>query len=114
MAGRLAELYEGNGVFRSGRIGGITRVRWQAPARRIRDVRTAYPEQARVRAIAELMALPGPKPVKPIPPEILAEILADDEPAEETVRQIKEMIANGGYSFAVVLAEFDQAAGIAK
>ena len=44
---------------------------------------TPEQEAARSKIIAELMAGPGPKPLKPIPPEIMAEILADQTPYEE-------------------------------
>ena len=54
------------------------------------------PEQARVKAIAELMAMPGPKPLKPIPPELKAEALADLEPEEEVARQVEELMRTGG------------------
>ncbi len=65
------------------------------------------PEQARVKAIAELMAMPGPKPLKPIPPEIRAELLreADWESDEEyTILQIMELEEKGGYSGEEVIA----------
>jgi hypothetical protein len=56
------------------------------------------PEQARVKAIAELMAMPGPKPLKPIPPELKAEALAEFEmeSEEEVARQVEELMRTGG------------------
>ena len=66
------------------------------------------PEQARVKAIAELMALPGPKPVKPIPPEWKAEALADLESEEEVERQIEELKKTGGVSLDPLLEELDR------
>ena len=58
------------------------------------------PEQARVKAIAELMAMPGPKPLKPIPPELKAEALAEFEleSEEEVARQVEELKRTGGVS----------------
>jgi hypothetical protein len=66
------------------------------------------PEQARVKAIAELMALPGPKPVKPIPPEWKAEALADLEPEEEVAHQIEELRRTGGVPIEPLLEELDR------
>ncbi len=66
------------------------------------------PEQQRVKAIAELMALPGPKPVKPIPPEWKAEALADLESEEEVERQIEELRRTGGVSIEPILEELDR------
>lgn len=58
------------------------------------------PEQARVKAITELMAMPGPKPLKPIPPEIKAEVLAECEleSEEEVARLVDELRRSGGVS----------------
>lgn len=39
-------------------------------------------EAERAKIIAELYAMPGPKPLKPILPEIMAEILEDHLPYE--------------------------------
>jgi hypothetical protein len=72
------------------------------------------PEQARAKAIAELMAMPGPKPLKPIPPEILAETLEDQIPYDQAVQEYKELMEKGGYSFDEVLAAFDRGAGRAE
>lgn len=69
------------------------------------------PEEARARVIAELMARPGPKPLKPIPPEIMAEIMADQVPYEEAVRQYKELMLQKGFTFDEALAAFDRGAG---
>lgn len=68
------------------------------------------PEQARVKIIAELMALPGPKPLKPIPPELKAEALAADEmeSEEEVMRQIEELRRTGGVSIDDLLTELDR------
>lgn len=56
------------------------------------------PEQERVKAIAELMAMPGPKPLKPIPPDVKAEVLAEIEleSEEEVARQVEELMRTGG------------------
>jgi hypothetical protein len=66
------------------------------------------PEQQRIKAIAELMAMPGPKPVKPIPPEWKAEALADLEPEEEVARQIEELRRTGGVPIEPVLLALDR------
>ena len=74
------------------------------------------PEQARVKAIAELMAMPGPKPLKPIPPELKAEALAEIEleSEEEVMRQIDELRRTGGISIDDLLAEFERRIESAK
>jgi hypothetical protein len=61
------------------------------------------PEQARVKAIAELMAMPGPKPLKPIPPELKAEALTDLESEEEVARQVEELRRTGGVPIEPIL-----------
>jgi hypothetical protein len=66
------------------------------------------PEQQRAKIIAELMAMPGPKPVKPIPPEWKAEALADMESEEEVSRQIEELRKTGGVPIEPVLEELDR------
>jgi hypothetical protein len=68
------------------------------------------PEQARVKAIAELMAMPGPKPLKPIPPELKAEVLAEFEleSEEEVARQVEELMRTGGVPIEPVLEELDR------
>lgn len=68
------------------------------------------PEQARVKIIADLLALPGPKPLKPIPPELKAEALAADEmePEEEVMRQIEELRRTGGVPIEPLLEELDR------
>ena len=67
-------------------------------------------EQARVKAIAELMALPGPKPLKPIPPDLKAQALADFEleSEEEVVAQIEELKRTGGVPIEPLLEELDR------
>lgn len=71
-------------------------------------------EAERTRIIAELHAMPGPKPLKPIPPDLKAEILADVESEEEWTSQMEELMRNGGHSFEEVLAAFDRAVEIAQ
>jgi hypothetical protein len=68
------------------------------------------PEQARVKAISELMAMPGPKPLKPIPPELKAEVLAEIEweSEEEVMRQIDELRRTGGVSIDDLLEELNR------
>lgn len=66
------------------------------------------PEQARVKAIAELMAMPGPKPLKPIPDELKADAIADVESEEEWQRQLDELIRTGGEPIEPLLAELDR------
>jgi hypothetical protein len=64
------------------------------------------PEEARAKIIAELMARPGPKPQKPIPPEVMAEILAADQmPYEEAVREYQALLDGGGSSLEAYLEE---------
>ena len=63
------------------------------------------PEQIRAKVIADLMAQPGPKPLKPIPPEIMAELLADQLPYEEAEREYKELMEKGGVSIEPYLEE---------
>jgi hypothetical protein len=68
------------------------------------------PEQARVKAIAELMALPGPKPLKPIPPELKAQALAEFEleSEEEVAVQVEELQRTGGVPIEPLLEELDR------
>lgn len=68
------------------------------------------PEQARVKAIADLMALPGPKPLKPIPPDLKAEALAEIEleSEEEVARQVEELRRTGGVPIEPLLEELDR------
>ena len=56
------------------------------------------PEEMRAKIIADLMAQPGPKPLKPIPPEVLAELMADDMTPEEAEHAYRELMENGGVS----------------
>lgn len=72
------------------------------------------PDQERAKIIAELMARPGPKPLKPIPPEIMAEILEDQLPYNEAVREYKELIDNGGMSIEPYLEELKRKNADAK
>lgn len=65
-------------------------------------------EAARAKIIAELHAMPGPKPLKPIPPEIMAEILENQMPYEAAVREYKELMEKGGVSLEPFLEEFDR------
>ena len=71
-------------------------------------------EAERARIIAELHAMPGPKPLKPIPPDLKAEILADVESEEEWTKQMEELMRDGGHTFEEVLDAFDRAAEIAQ
>jgi len=68
------------------------------------------PEQARVKIITDLLALPGPKPLKPIPPDLKAEVLAEIEleSEEEVARQVEELRLSGGVSLEPLLAELDR------
>jgi hypothetical protein len=68
------------------------------------------PEQARVKAIGELMAMPGPKPLKPIPPDLKAEALAEFEmeSEEEVARQVEELEITGGVPIEPLLEELDR------
>jgi hypothetical protein len=68
------------------------------------------PEQARVKAIAELMAMPGPRPLKPIPPEVKAEVLAEFEleSEEEVARQVEELRKSGGVSIDQLIEELER------
>jgi len=63
------------------------------------------PEQRRAKIIAELMARPGPKPLKPIPPEIMAELLADEVPAEQAEKEYRDLMAGGGVSLTEYVEE---------
>jgi hypothetical protein len=66
------------------------------------------PEQIREKIIAELKAQPGPKPMKPIPPELKAEALADIESEGEWERQLSELRQTGGEPIEPLLAELDR------
>ena len=63
------------------------------------------PEEVRAKIIAELMARPGPKPLKPIPPEIMAELLAEQVPVEQAEREYRELMTQGGVSLASYVEE---------
>ncbi|HEX3152499.1 MAG TPA: hypothetical protein VHR66_30780 [Gemmataceae bacterium] len=69
---------------------------------------TPEQEAARAKIIADLLAMPGPKPLKPIPPEIMAEALADVESEEEWERQLEELMQTGGVPIEPLLAELDR------
>ncbi len=58
------------------------------------------PEELRKRITAEL-----PKPLKPIPPEIMAEIMENQIPYEEALQQYKELMEHGGVSIEPYLEE---------
>jgi hypothetical protein len=64
------------------------------------------PEEELARARRELAE--GPQPLKPIPPELLAEILAEDDSPEESERGYRELMENGGYSGEEVLTYLQQ------
>ena len=66
------------------------------------------PEEQRAKIIADLMAQPGPKPLKPIPPDLKAEALADVESEEEWARQLAELQRTGGEPIEPLLAELDR------
>ena len=70
------------------------------------------PEQdlERAKVIADLMALPGPKPLHPIPAELKAEALADLESEEEWERQLEELMRVGGEPIEPLLGELDRMA----
>ena len=63
------------------------------------------PEEVRAKIIAELMARPGPKPLKPIPPEMMAELLADQVPAEQAEKEYRDLMTNGGVSLTEYVLE---------
>jgi hypothetical protein len=71
------------------------------------------PEPARVKAIAELMAMPGPKPLKPIPPDVKAGVLAEFELESEgeVARQVEELRRTGGIPIEPLLAELRRRVG---
>ncbi len=75
----------------------------------MRDEQAAL--DARDRVIAQLRA-EGPQPLKPIPPELKAEIMAGMGTPEELEREFRDMLANGGYSVDEVLADLSQKLGI--
>jgi hypothetical protein len=68
------------------------------------------PEQARAKLIAELLAMPGPKPLKPIPPELKAEVLVDAEleSEEQVARQVEELRKAGGVPIEPLVEELDR------
>ena len=69
------------------------------------------PEEVRAKAIAELLARPGPKPVKPIPAELKAELLREMEWEsydEYTILMIQELEEQGGYSGEEVIAMLER------
>ena len=63
------------------------------------------PEEARAKIIAELKARPNARPLKPIPPEIMEELLADQIPYEQAVQEYRELMETGGISIEPYLEE---------
>jgi hypothetical protein len=61
------------------------------------------PEQLRAKLTEGL-----PRPLKPLPPEIRAEILAKQIPYEEAIREYKELMEKGGYPLGPFLDEFER------
>ena len=61
------------------------------------------PEQQRAMITAGL-----PRPLKPLPPEIKAEILANQIPYEEAKREYKELMEKGGHPLGPFLDELEQ------
>jgi hypothetical protein len=62
------------------------------------------PEQERARIIAELKALPV-QPLKPIPPDVMAEIMEDQIPYEQAEQEYRELMEKGGHSIEPYLLE---------
>jgi hypothetical protein len=58
------------------------------------------PEQERAKIVAAL-----PRPLKPIPPEIMAEILAEQVPYDQAEREYRELMEMGGVSIEPYLDE---------
>ena len=65
------------------------------------------PEEQRAKIIAELKALPVPAS-QPIPPEIMAEILADQIPYEQAEQEYRELMENGGLHSIEHLMSFER------
>ncbi len=61
--------------------------------------------EARARIVEQLRSLPGPQPMKPIPPELMAEFMANPEPVEEVERKYRELVNGGGLSIEPYLDE---------
>ncbi len=74
----------------------------------MRDEQAAL--EARDRVIAQLRA-EGPQPLKPIPPELKAEILASMPPVEVMERELRDMMENGGIPAREVLANLQKRFG---
>ncbi len=66
------------------------------------------PDEQRVEIIRDLWARPGPKPLKPIPPELKAELFANMEPYEDAERGYRELMEKGGVSIDDLLEELDR------
>ncbi len=77
----------------------------------MRDEKAAL--EARDRVIARLRA-EGPQPLKPLPPELKAEILATMPPVEVMERELRDMMENGGIPAREVLADLDREFGSLK
>ena len=72
-------------------------------------------EAERARVIADIQAMPGPRPLRPIPPEELAWALNDLPPVEVRLREYHELItAENRPSLEGVLSELDQMVGDAE
>lgn len=71
------------------------------------------PDEARAKLLAELLSRSGPKPLKPIPPELMAEALAYVESEEEWERLLAEVRRTGGdpQPIEALLAELDRPVG---
>lgn len=65
------------------------------------------PEQQRAKIIAELKALPI-QPLKPIPPEIMAEIMENQIPYEQAEQEYRELMEKGGFQMKPFLDEFEK------
>lgn len=66
----------------------------------------------RAKVLAEVHAMPGPKPLKPIPADELAWALDDLPPVEDRLREYQElMAAENRLSLEGVLNEIDQMVG---
>ena len=67
------------------------------------------PEEERQKLIASL-----PRPLKPIPPEIMAEILENQVPEEQAIREYQELMEHGGVSIEPYLEELERKLAAAK
>lgn len=64
-------------------------------------------QAARAKRIADLQAMPGPKPLKPIPREELEWAVDDLPPTEDRLGQFRELLQGGGVSLDSLLDELD-------